>query len=192
MHRTAYFDILDNMSADAGRPLRDVRGERVLTRPLLVCLLMVSGILLFAAFGKWSTPTFQDAVRELADGDLDGPERPAMLRVVIEGAAESEDPGALWAGMLAAVALDDRTAFNRARARLGPGPAPAVLPVSMDRTMLHLGDPMLDNLSQAISAEAAADSETALRLWLQVQAQCRLVPRPLAAALVDEALKRLK
>lgn len=167
------------------------RPERVLTPALVVFLTLVAGILVFSAVQRWTKPSLEAAVRELADGDLDGPDRPRVLRVVVEAAAASSEPRALWAGLLAAVALADREAYDRALARLGGGQVPTVVPGPESRTFLDLGDPILANLAAALWAEAAGDPAAARRRWQQVRAQSVLAERPLADELAAAALSRL-
>lgn len=178
--------------------------ERWLSRPLLAFLLLVGGVLVYSAVLRFAAVDLETAIRELADGDLEGPypsrpdepkgSRVRMLEVARDLGAEAPaaDARAQWAGLLAAVALADRPAFEAAVARLGGGAVPSNVPVGEARRFLDLGDPVLGNLAAAYWAEAAGDREAARLRWQQVTAQCRYAPRPLAAALAAEALERLR
>ena len=164
--------------------------ERVLTWPLALFLLAVAALI---ARGLWSrewSPDLPRAIELLADGDLDGAERTAMLARVVALARDSEDLRERWAGLLAAVALGDRDAFDAARARL-PGAAPAV-PDAAGREWLDLGDAMLGNVLAAFTAEAAADRGGANRRWHQVAAQARLSARPFPGELAAAGVERTK
>ena len=68
-----------NAPETRGDAASEPRRERVLSGPLVVFLLLVGGILAYAAVERWSTPGLDEAVRMLSDGDLDGPERPAAV-----------------------------------------------------------------------------------------------------------------
>jgi len=179
-------------SVGAGAPR-----ERVFTGPLSVFLALVVGLLAYAGYQKVRTPSLAEAVRELADGDLDGAERAVALRAVVLGAANASSPADRWAGLLAAVALEDRTAYSAFAAQLGgngvPGSSPLQnLPVPEERTFLHLGDPMLGNLLAACAAEASGDRAGAMGAFGHVQAECKLRANPLAAELAANALQRLR
>ncbi|MCA8952768.1 MAG: hypothetical protein KDE27_24875 [Planctomycetes bacterium] len=161
----------------------------MLSAPLLVALALATGILAFAAVRHFAVPDLETAVAELADGDLDGPERAAMLRVVVDRAAAGSTPRELWAGWLAAIALDDAPAADRLRQQLGGGRFPTVVPPPAARRFLDLGDPVLANFAAGAFAEAANDHPAAVVFWRRVVAEGRLAPRPLATALAQAALQ---
>lgn len=180
------------------------RRERILTRPLVLFLIGVATIVGFGLRSKYPTPDVDGAILLLADGDLDGKERRRMLQITLDGALESKSVTHSWAGLLAAVALEDRTSYATLLARLGGGPVPTAVPAEADRELLHLGDPLLGNLMQAMVAEAAAASELELvignparrkegskRIWRQVAVECRLCGRTFAAELAEAAARRL-
>lgn len=166
--------------------------ERVFTRPLCVFLALVVSVLAYAGYQKCRTPDLAEAVRELADGDLDGAERAVALRAVVSGAASASSPTDRWAGVLAAVALGDRAAYTSLAAGLGGTGVPGSIPPPQERTFLHLGDPMLGNLLAACAAEANGDRAGAIEAWGHVRAECHLCPSPFAAELADAALQRLR
>ncbi|HEX6810118.1 MAG TPA: hypothetical protein VF384_00720 [Planctomycetota bacterium] len=156
----------------------------------MVFLLAVLAIVGLGLRSKYPMPALDDAILELADGDLDGPERRRMLRITLDAAMTSESTTHAWAGMLAAIALEDRTGYAALLARLGGGPMPTVVPPEPQRELLHLGDPLLGNLSNAMIAEAAGERALSGRIWRQVAAQCRLSPRPFAAELAHAGVQR--
>ena len=119
---------LDAGGGDTGRMPRDAavgaegarpRGERVFTWPLAVFLAGVTAVLSGAAFAKLRSPAVDEAVRLLADGDLDGEERTGMLRHLLAGALRSSEPREHWAGLLAAVSLGDGDGHAALQARIG-------------------------------------------------------------------------
>ncbi|MCR9244928.1 MAG: hypothetical protein NXI31_07840 [bacterium] len=174
--------------------------ERLLTRPLIAFLVVVAGVLVWAGIERLRQPDLETAIRELADGDLEGPypirsdkakgARVRRLELVVELGAASDSPRGRWAGLLAAVALDDRAAYDVAVERLGGGPVPSDLPHPDHRGFLDLGDPVLSHLAEALWAEALRERDVARRRWLQVVAQGRFAPRPLAVELAREYLER--
>ena len=131
-----------------------------------------------------------DDARILADGDLDRSERDQMLSRVVALGESSERLRGRWAAALAAVALQDRAAFDRAESRLGGGgdrivPAPQQL-------WLSLGDSLLANLFAAMQAEAAQDRSAATKKWGQVAVQARYTGNAVAAKLAEEARLRIE
>ncbi|MBM4062319.1 MAG: hypothetical protein FJ265_14655 [Planctomycetes bacterium] len=173
-------------------PATMVRAERVFRPPLVAFLLAVLSLLGYAAWARFWTPDVAEAVRWLADGDLDGAERRRALGAALQGALRSADPGDRWVGLLAAVALGDRPGYAAAKAPLGDGPVPSVAPPAPLREWLHLGDPLLGNVGRALLAEIEGDRAGAVRTWGQVRAQCRLVEAPFALELAEAALQRLR
>jgi hypothetical protein len=156
------------------------RPERLFTVPAVAFLLLVAALVASGLWQRASAPDLTAACRLLADGDLDGDERKAMLRRIQVLAAGANDATAKWAAHLAAIALEDREAYAASV------PGPGELPAAGDRELLHLGDPMLGNVLAAGVAEAAGDREEALRRWRWAEAQSRLAsryfPQELAAA----------
>lgn len=174
-----------------GSPRETPRRERILTLPLVLFLVAVALIVGFGLRSKYPTPDMDGAISMLADGDLDGKERRRMLQITLDGALQSQSVTHRWAGMLAAVALDDRTSYATLLARLGSGPMPTAVPAEADRELLHLGDPLLGNLMQAMIAETAGDLPRSGPIWRQVAAQCRLSGGGrLAAELAEAAAQR--
>lgn len=182
---------MNDAAAEPGPQSTATAAERILSLPLAMFLLVVAGIGVFAARRHLTAPTVPEAVRSLADGDLDGAERARALAALVRRGAASPLVGEQWAGLLAAVALGDRAAYEAALDRLGRV-GPAALPAAAEQEQLHLGDPMLGNLGRAMWAEAVGKRDTALRRWRQVAAQCRLAPCPLAAELAASAVDRLR
>ena len=179
---------MSSFPGSASTPPRE-QPERVLTWPLAVFLLAVA---LLVGRGLWArdwSPDLPRAIELLADGDLDGAERIAMLARVVELARTSDGVRERWAGLLAAVALGDREGFAAARARL-PGDAPAV-PSAAERDWLDLGDPLLANVLAAFAAEAAGERSEAKLRWEQVAAQARLAARPFAGELARAGVQRV-
>lgn len=169
---------------DAAPPRR----EPVLTPALVVFLAFVAALV---GQGLWSRewrPDLARAIELLADGDLDGGERKAMLARTVELARNAPGLRERWAGLLAAVGLGDRDAFAAARAQL-PGDPPEV-PAAGEREFLDLGDPLLANVLAAFVAEAASDRAEANRRWQQVRAQARLSARLFAGELAAEGVQR--
>ncbi len=167
-----------------------VRRERVFTLPLTGFLVAVTVIVGSGLRSMYPSPDVDGAILLLADGDLDGDERRRMLRITIEGALHSQSVAHRWAGLLAAVVLEDRAAYQALLAPLGTGPVPTVVPAESDRELLHLGDAMLGNLLLAMIAEAAGDRPGALHRWRQVAAQSRLTARSFAAELAAAGVRR--
>ncbi|MCA8975667.1 MAG: hypothetical protein KDC98_13175 [Planctomycetes bacterium] len=153
--------------------------------------LLLSIVLAVAAWDRFAEPGLTEAVRQLADGDLDGDERRRVLAALVRGGASSPDPGPQWIGLLAAVALEDREAHRLASLRLG-GRDAIQLPEGMRPEYFDLGDPLLGNFDLATRAEAAGERDRARVLWRQVAAQSRLVPNRLAAELAAAAIERLR
>lgn len=131
-------------------------------------------------------PDLAGAMRELADGDLDGSERTRMLQRVQVLAGAAEGATARWAAVLAAVALEDRAGHAEALARVG-----AAVPDPGQRADLGLGEPLLANLLAAGLAETAGQPQEARRCWQLVATAARLARRPFARELAEQALARL-
>jgi hypothetical protein len=156
--------------------------ERVLTLPLALFLTAVAATLAVGFYGRLRVPGIEEAVSLLADGDLDGTERERMLRITVVAARKSDDVTWQWAGLLAAVALDDRSAHAALAQRLGGVAPPSKVPPPERREWLALGDPMLANVLRAMLAEAAGDRAEAARRWRQVETQSRWFFRKRALA----------
>jgi hypothetical protein len=193
-HPTATGETWPSMPAAAASPSRlppeAPRRERILTWPLAAFLVAVALIVGFGLRSKYPTPDVDGAILMLADGDLDGTERQRMLHIALDGALASKSVAHAWAGMLAAVALEDRADYAILLARVGSGPVPTEVPAEADRELLNLGDPLLGNMMQAMIAEAKGDKARSGPIWRQVAVQCRLWARPFAAELAEAALKR--
>lgn len=160
--------------------------ERVLTRPLLVFLLAVAAWVGAGAWQRYRLPDLDGAVLELADGDLDGDERTRMLRHVLELARDSSSLPARWAGLLAAISLEDRAAHDALARSIG-----AQVPEPAARELLHLGEPLLGHLLAASVAEAGGARDDARRWWALVESGSRLERRELAHDLAVAARARL-
>lgn len=178
--------------SDAPGPAPVAARERVFTWPLSLFLAGVAVALGYGFYHKYPRPDLEGAIWLLADGDLDGDERIRMLRRTLALAEGDDGVAHRWAGLLAAVALDDRAAFARFRDRLGPGGSAPPLPPPAEREPLGLGDPALASVFTAMAAEAQGDRAEAGKRWLQVAAQARLTNHPFTAQLAAEALQRLK
>lgn len=164
--------------------------QRLITTPLAVFLLLSVGTVLGALALRVERPALEGAIERLADGDLDRSERDQMLSRVVALGESSERLRGRWAAALAAVALQDRAAFDRAESRLGGGgdrivPAPQQL-------WLSLGDSLLANLFAAMQAEAAQDRSAATKKWGQVAVQARYTGNAVAAKLAEEARLRIE
>lgn len=174
-----------------GNELPHARSERVFTPALTAFLSAVALILLFALNQRLPSPDLQGAIDLLADGDLDGSERDRMLRRLLADAKEATAPDERWAGLLAALALEDRRAFQAMQATFGRGPVPSVVPPPAERERLHLGDPLLGSVLAAFAAEAANEPQAAIAAWTRAQVQARLARRPFARELAEASLARL-
>ena len=164
--------------------------ERILTLPLVLFLIAVALIVGLGLRSKYPTPDVDGAILMLADGDLDRKERSRMLQIALDGALKSESVVHEWAGMLAAIALEDRASYTKLLARLGGGAIPAKVPEEAQRELLHLGDPLLGNLMQAMVAEARGDRPLSKQIWRQVAVECRFARKILAAELAEAAAGR--
>ncbi|MBL9076176.1 MAG: hypothetical protein JNL08_01650 [Planctomycetes bacterium] len=164
--------------------------ERVLTLPLVLFLLAVAAVLAIGIVPRLQRPAPADAIRLLADGDLDGDERRAVLDVLAVDGRGSADLGERWAAALAAVALGDRAALTAALQTLGGGEVPSPAPPVDAREWLGLGDPLLQNVLGAWLAEAAGDAAGAAVHWRRAAALCRYVPHALAAELAAAGSQR--
>jgi hypothetical protein len=154
--------------------------------PLAGFLLLVGAAVAAGWLQANPRPDLAGAMRELADGDLDGSERTRMLQRVQTLAAAEAGPTARWATVLAAVALEDRAGHAAALARLG-----AAVPDPGQRADLGLGEPLLVNLLAAGLAEASGQLGEARRCWQRVASAARLARRPFARELAEQALARL-
>jgi hypothetical protein len=164
----------------------------VFSAPLSLFLLGIAVILAYSGYHRFRTPGIAEAVRLLADGDLDQAERLPALRAVVNQAAHSSRSVDRWAGLLAAVSLGDREAYTGLAEALGGTGVVGNLPPAEERVFLHLGDPMLGNFLTACAAEAAGDRAGAIEAWGHVRVECQLSRSPLAAELADAALLRLR
>ena len=163
-----------------------VARERLWTGPLLAFLLAVGSVVGFAVATRHPTPDLEGAIELLADGDLDGDERERMLLRLKDLASSAETARGRWAGLLAAVAIGDRQAFDELDRALGEGADRA--PPAGRRHWLDLGDPLLANVSTALLAEAEGAGDVALAAWRQVAAQARMTGNRLAAGLAAARL----
>lgn len=166
--------------------------ERLLTLPLLLFLTVVVGVLVVALLPHLRAPSPGEAIRLLADGDLDRAGRlPVLARLADEGPAAAA-PAERWAAALAAIALRDRGRLDRALAALGGGAVPQPAPPAEQREFLDLGDPLLANVLAAWLAEADGDLAGAQRHWQQLAAQCRYTPHELCAELAATGAARTR
>lgn len=165
--------------------------ERVFTPALVVFLLAVAVLDLGALWWRHRLPSLDGAIFELADGDMDTPERTRYLRYLCDRGPASASTREQWAAMLAAVALADEAGLDQALRALGGPPVPKRSPAAAEREFLGLGDPLLENLSAALQAEVDGDRAQATRRWGQVQNEGRLTGQPLPTRLAAEALQRL-
>ena len=163
---------------------------RVLTAPLAVFLVVVLGIVATAWMFRHPSPDLDGSIEMLADGDLDQQERSRMLLRVKGLAVNSASLRQRWAGALAAISLQDRTAFEAFEATLGDGQA-RVLPAEQC-DWLAMGDVVLANVHLAMTAEASGDKDRALRKWGQVREQARVTANGLAGELAKAAEQRLQ
>lgn len=169
--------------------------ERILTRPLFAFLILLAAIGSHAAWDRFRAPAAAVTIRELADGDLDGAERARALRALVAAGAASARLEIQWAGLIAAVGLSDRVAYAAAWKQVGGSVSDLTglrPPAAADRPDLGLGDAVLVGVAQATWLEAASQRDQARVRWRQVEAQCRIVPRPLAAELAAAAIERLR
>lgn len=82
--------------------------ERVFTWPLVLFLAAVLLIDVGALWRRSRLPAPADAIGLLGDGDLDGDERRPVLGVLRDAATTSPVLAEQWAGLLAAIVLEDR------------------------------------------------------------------------------------
>ncbi|MBZ0150569.1 MAG: hypothetical protein K8J09_03485 [Planctomycetes bacterium] len=167
------------------------RRERVFTPALVVFLVLVFSFDAVAWWRRDALPSLGDAIVELADGDLDRPERERYLAYLSELGPASASIREQWAGMLAAVALGDRPRFEQALQVLGGPPVPTRFPALPEAEFLDLGEPLLGNLAAALRAEGDGDRQLARTRWSQVQNQARLCGLALPKELAGAALARL-
>jgi hypothetical protein len=166
--------------------------ERILTLPLVTFLAGVAALLAGGWWQRQRLPDLEGAILELADGDLDAEERQRVLAHVVDCARApgATDPRAIWAGVLAAVSLEDRAAHAALTQRLAGGTV--AVPPPAERAMLDLGEPVLGHLLQAAAAEARGERSEARRWWGTVLAEARLEGRGLARELAEAGLARLR
>ncbi len=188
--RPAGASTLAPMTADPG-PAPGAARERVLTWPLGLFLLAVAAVVGYGFWHKYPRPDLDGGIWLLADGDLDGAERIRMLRRVLAQAEHAETAAHRWAGLMAAVALEDRAAFARFGERIGLGGTAPELPLVAEREPIGLGDPVLASLFAAMVAEIE-HRPVAKAWWAQVAAQARLTCESFVAELAVAALQRLR
>lgn len=175
----------------AAEPARVARGrERVFRWPLVVFLLGIAGVAAFGTYERFRTPSVDEAVRWLADGDLDAKERHRPLVALVAAARASDSGEVRLAGLMASISIGDKAAYGDLCAALGGGPAPSKLPSPQAMELLHLGDPMLDNCLRAFVAEASGDRAAAAQRWLQVRAQAGFADHPFGRELAEAGLLR--
>jgi len=174
--------------AAPSRPPRD----RVFTPPLTAFLGVVVLVVASALWHRLPCPDLEGAITLLADGDFDGDERDRMLRRVVADARQAPAVRARWAGLLAALALEDLPAWRELLLTFGKEPMPRTAPAAEARLDLDLGDPLLASVLAAGVAEAAGDHEGAITAWARAQVQARLAGRPFPRAVADAALQRLQ
>lgn len=165
---------------------RPGRGHLLWVFLALVAVAVVAGLR-----QKYPAPDFAGTVRLLADGDLDHDERERQLERVSALASSLEGAEPRWVALLAAVALRAAGRSAEAVAALG-GLPPKQAPALAEREFLHLGDPMLGNLAEALLAEVDGDRGRAGTKWRQVAVQARMVGNPVAAELAAAAVERLR
>lgn len=153
--------------------------ERVLTKPLVAFLVLVAAVVVVSIVTRHPRVDLEGAIELLADGDLDHQERQRMLLQTMDLAQQATSLRQRWAGLLAAVALQDRQAFAVLEARLGVG---AALPEE-EREWVALGDPLLANVLAAMCAQASENKTLARVKWAQVAAQARMTGHAFAAEL---------
>jgi len=91
--------------------------ERILTPKLAVFLLLVSGVLLTAAYRRWSRPDADTAIAQLRVGDLEGRERRRLWHSLLDQGLASSDRRLRLCAATAALLLADP---ERYRACLQP------------------------------------------------------------------------
>lgn len=167
-----------------------MKAKRLLSWPLLVFAAVVAGSLGFAAYQAVVPPGLAAAVRQLGDRDCEHQERLQLLQTVLAAAERSREPEVRLLACMAAVALQDRGAYDRNLAELG-----RTLPVGEgDRDRLDqasLGEVVLRTLLQGMLAEAAGETAHAKADYRRVVRQCQLWDLPLAASLARERLADL-
>ena len=164
--------------------------ERLLTVPLVLFLVLVLALVSGAILTRHPSPNLDGSIQLLADGDLDFEERKRILLRLVDLAKEADAKRQLWAGLLAAVILQDRASFREMDARLGVGLA-RLLPEA-DLEWLMLGDVVVANVYLAMVAEASGDKQVARTKWGQVAAQARMTGYVFAGELAAAAKQRLQ
>lgn len=171
---------------------RNAKQEPIFTAPLLVFLCAVAAALAIGWRSAAARPAdLAGAVRELADGDLDGAEAKAMFQRILDGADAARAPGETWAVAFAALALGDEAAWRRAEPQLAADVVDRRTPAPAERRFLDLGDPLLGAVRDALLAEAAGDAPTARARWRQARDVADLTGRALARTVAATALARL-
>ncbi len=164
--------------------------ERLLTTPLVLFLVLVLALVSGAIFTRHPSPDIDGSIQLLADGDLDFEERQRMLLRIVDLAKKADAKRQLWAGLLAAVVLQDRASFRDMDAKLGVG-IERILPEA-DLQWLTLGDVVVANVYLAMVAEASGDKQQSRAKWSQVAAQSRVTGYVFAGELAAAAMQRLK
>jgi hypothetical protein len=177
---------------DGGPPVGDPNRERVFRWPLVVFLSGVVGISAYGGWQRWRSPSVDEAIRWLADGDLDARERLRPLQALVAAARQDERDEVRAAGLMAAISLGDKVGYEDLCASLGGASAPVRLPAEPARELLHLGDPMLGNCLLAFAAEVGGDRAAAAGYWRQVRAQAGLADHTFGRELAEAGLLRTR
>lgn len=164
--------------------------ERLLTVPLVLFLALVLALVSGAMFTRHPSPDLDGSMQLLADGDLDFEERKHILLQLVDLAKSADAKRQLWAGLLAAVIVQDRSSFRAMDAKLGVG-LERILPEA-DLEWLMLGDVVVANVYLAMVAEASDDKQLARTKWSQVAAQSRMTGYVFAGELAAAAMQRLQ
>jgi hypothetical protein len=171
---------------------RNAPQEPLFPAPLLVFLCAVAAVLVVGWRSAAVRPAdIAAAVRELADGDLDGAEANAMFRRIVGFADAARGPADTWAVAFAALALGDEAAWRRAEPALAADVAARVTPAPERLRFLDLGDPLFGAVRDACLAEAAGDAATAKAKWRQARDVADLTGRALPRTVAAAALARL-
>lgn len=156
----------------------------------------LAAVVLVLALGIWNRlrpMELQTALDTLTDGDPDHADRVRATRIVLEEGLSRGDRRGLTLAAMAAVALNDRDALKAAAGRLGLPAPERILPVEGRSTSeMALGEPVLEQLLEAMIAEETGGGDEARVLYGRVLAAAELWNMPLAASLARSGLDRVR
>jgi hypothetical protein len=164
---------------------------RLYRDPLAIFLAVVIGILIGCLWERMRSPSFDEAVVRLREGDLERTERKGLQRLVMDAPLPPSRDRDL-AGAMAALCLDDADRFRAFAGRLGEGEPPigqadiGLLPAAA------LGEPCLERLLAGWLDESRGRQAEAKAAYAQAVTSAERWRLPLAGALARKGLERLR